>query len=243
MKKIFLIITILIFTMSLNAQNAVDILRKIDKNEVYSTIKYEGEMIITISGKKYVKSFYSYAKGSQNFFTEFTNQDDLGTKYLKKDGTLYVYSDDIEDVMPITGHMLKESMMGSDLSYEDMTQNETLESQYNPNIVEEINLEGQDVWVLELIGKKKTISYPKRKIWVVKSNYTVIKEELYALSGAILKENLVKGWVKIKDRYFPTEIEMKDLLRKNSKTEFVMKNVELDITIPDDMFSMKKLQN
>ncbi|MBP7553492.1 MAG: outer membrane lipoprotein-sorting protein [Spirochaetes bacterium] len=242
MKRIFIILIILAIATLLNAQDPKEILRKIDRNEVYDTIKYEGEMQITISGKKYVKSFYTYAKGSQNFFTEFTNPDDEGTKYLKKDGTLYVYSEDLEDVMPITGHMLKESMMGSDLSYEDMTQNETLESQYDVEITEDTTYEGKEVYVLELTGKKKTVSYPKRKMWVEKTSNLVLKEELFALSGAILKENIVKNWIKIKGRDFPTEIEMKDLLRKNSKTEFKMLNIELDISIPDDMFSIQRLK-
>lgn len=241
MRKLFFILIILAVAVLTNAQDPKEILRKIDRNEVYDTIKYEGEMLITISGKKYTKSFYTYAKGSQNFFTEFTNPDDEGTKYLKKDGTLYVYSDDLEDVMPITGHMLKESMMGSDLSYEDMTQNETLESQYDVKITEDTTYEGKEVYVLELVGKKKTISYPKRKMWVEKTSNLVLKEELFALSGAILKENIVKNWIKIKGRDFPTEIEMKDLLRKNSKTEFKMLNIELDIAISDDMFSINRL--
>jgi hypothetical protein len=34
--------------------------------------------------------------------------------------------------MLISGHMLKESMMGSDMSYEDTINNETLESRYDP---------------------------------------------------------------------------------------------------------------
>ena len=68
---------------------------------------------------------------------EFTNFDDEGTKYLKKDGNLYVYTEELEEVMPITGHMLKESMMGSDMSYEDTVNNDTLSSQYTATIVDE----------------------------------------------------------------------------------------------------------
>ncbi|HOL57925.1 MAG TPA: outer membrane lipoprotein-sorting protein, partial [Spirochaetota bacterium] len=151
-------------------------------------------------------------------------------------------SEDLEDVMQITGHMLKESVMGSDLSYEDMTENNTLSAQYNAKIVEEITYDGKNVWVLELTAKTKNVSYPKRKLWVEKDIYLPLKEELYSLSGAALKENKIIKYEKIKGKNFPVQIETRDLLRKNSKTEFIMKNIDLDVKIPDSVFSLKNLK-
>jgi outer membrane lipoprotein-sorting protein len=243
MKKYLMILIGMIFTsLSFFAAEAIDILRRIDTNEVYSSIKYEGEMTITANGKKFVKSFYAYGQGNKNMFCEFTNSDDAGTKYMKKDGNLFVYSPDSEEVIPITGHMLKESMMGSDMSYEDTINNDTLESQYNVAIIEETQYEGKNVWVIELTGKTRTLSYPKKKMWVDKENFTVWKSEFYALSGVLLKEQHVLEYKKIGERYFPINVEMKDLLRKNSMTVFKMNNVQLDVKIPDNMFSLKNLE-
>ncbi len=242
MKKIIFSLILINFVLAIFSQDANFILKQIDKNQIYDSIKYEGEMIIYISSKKYVKTFKTLARGNKEFFTEFINPDDAGTKYLKLDGTLYVYSEDLEDVMQITGHMLKESVMGSDLSYEDLTENNTLESQYNATIIEETTYEGKNVWVLELIAKKKTVSYPKRKLWVEKEIYLPLKEELYSLSGSVLKESIIKRYEKIKGKNFPVQIETRDLLRKNSKTEFIMKSIELDVKISDSVFSLKNLK-
>jgi outer membrane lipoprotein-sorting protein len=206
-------------------------------------------MNIHISGKIYEKEFYTYAKGRDNFFMIFTNPDDEGTKYLKKDGNLFVYTEDLEEVMPITGHMLRESMMGSDLSYEDTIENETLESQYNAKIIGEekfkssTKFDGRDVWVLELTAKKKTVSYAKRIIWIDKETYAASKIELYSLSGSKLKELLILNAKWIGKRYFTTEFQIRDLLRKNSKTIFKMTKLELDVKIPERMFSLKNLEN
>jgi outer membrane lipoprotein-sorting protein len=241
-KIIFISIVQFIISLSIFSIEAIDILRKIDINEVYASIKYEAEMIVTANGHKFIKSYYGYGQGSKNMFCEFTNPDDAGTKYLRKEGNLYVYSPDSEEVIPITGHMLKESMMGSDMSYEDTLNNDSYESQYNAVIFEEIHYEGKDVWVLELTGKKTTISYPKQKLWVDKSNFTIWKSELFALSGAKLKEHRTIEIKKIGERYFPLIVEMKDLLRKNSLTTLKMNNVELDIKIPDNIFSLKNLE-
>lgn len=250
MKKIFLILFGFVFvsTMSFSIE-AIDIVRKLDNNEVYNTIKYDGGMTIYLGTKKYEKAFYSYARGSKNFYMVFTNPDDQGTKYLKKDGSLYVYTEDLEEVMPITGHMLRESMMGSDLSYEDAVDNDTLESQYNARIIDEnikcnadTKFKDRACWLLELTAKTKTVSYAKRLIWVDKETYAALKAELFALSGAKLKEDLVLDARWIGNRYFTTEFQIRDLLRKDSKTVFKMNKLELDIEIPDRMFSLKNLE-
>jgi outer membrane lipoprotein-sorting protein len=249
MKKILiLILTLCSFSITIFSVDLKEIVAKLDNNEVFKSIKYEGKFIIYNNSKKYEKSFYSYAKGNRDYYMEFTNSGDKGTKYLKYQGTLYVYTDDLENYMAITGHMLKESIMGSDLSYEDAVNNDTLESQYNYKLLEESVFNGETVfkgkpcWVIEFTAKTKTVSYAKRIIWVDKETCAALKEELFALGGATLKENLLLNARWIGDRYFTTELQMRDLLRKNSKTVFTMDKIELDINVPEKYFSLSALK-
>jgi outer membrane lipoprotein-sorting protein len=224
------------------APTAAELLRKVDNNEIYNTIEYEGEMIIEYQGRRYVKVMKAWAKGNTDSFIEFTNPEDRGTKYLKKGGRLYMYSPDNEGVMLISGHMLKESMMGSDMSYEDTINNEGLSGRYDPVLSGSEAWNGRDAWVLELNAKKKTESYPKRKLWIDKETGDLLHYELYALSGAKLKEyNLLKVEI-LAGRRFPVEVELRDLLRRDSKTTFIMKNAVLDKPIPDSVFSQRNLE-
>jgi outer membrane lipoprotein-sorting protein len=224
------------------SQDAMTILNRIDANEVYSSIRYDGQMIIEYSGKRYVKTFTSAAKGNNDTYIEFTNPEDLGTKYLKKEGRLYVYSPDTEEVMLISGHLLKESMMGSDLSYEDTVDNEKLSARFTPVLTSTETLDGRSAYVLDLTAKKKTESYPKQRMWVDTETYSVLKFELYALSGALLKDYKLITSKLIGSRYYPTEFEMRDLLRKGSRTIFKMTNVQMDTVLPDSLFSLRNLE-
>ena len=243
-RKIFLI-TLLVFATAFSfsqTPTAAELLKRIDENEIYSTIEYEGEIIIEYQGRRYVKTMKAWARGNTHSFVEFTNPEDRGTKYLKRDGRLYVYSPDTEGVMLISGHMLKESMMGSDMSYEDTLNNETLSSRYDPVITGSEVVNGQDSWGLELKAKKKTESYPSRKLWIDKTNGDLLHYELFALSGVKLKEYTLLKVEVIGGRRFPVEGEMRDLMRKNSKTTFVMRNVTLDKPIADSVFSQRNLE-
>ncbi len=222
--------------------SAAALLARVDANEVYSSISYEGEMIIEYKGKVFVKKFVAKSRGSDNSFVEFTNPEDRGTKYLKKEGRLYVYSPDAEEVMLISGHMLKESMMGSDLSYEDTIDNQKLSARYDPTLAGVEEREGRRAYVLELAAKKKTESYPRQKLWIDIETGDVLASEQYALSGGKLKEYRLVKAERIGGRRFPVEMEMRDLLRKGSKTTFRMIRVELDAAIPDSVFSMRNLE-
>jgi len=245
LKKILLGAMMLLTAVAVFSQtpSAAELLQKVDNNEIYSTIEYDGEIIIEYQGRRYVKTMKAWARGSAYSFIEFTNPEDKGTKYLKRDGRLYVYSPDTENVMLISGHMLKESMMGSDMSYEDTINNDTLSSRYNPVLVgSEIWNGSRDSWVLELNAKNRTESYPKRKLWIDKETGDLLHYELYALSGVKLKEYTLLKVEVTGGRRFPAEGEMRDLMRRDSKTTFKMNNIILDKPIADSVFSQRNLE-
>ena len=244
MNKKTIIFTLIAAVTFVGAQTptAQELLAKVDNNEIYKTIVYEGDIIIDHNNKRFVKTLKAWARDNSDSFMEFINPEDKGTKYLKKGGRLYVYSPDNEGVMLISGHMLKESMMGSDMSYEDAINNETLASRYDAALSGTEKVKDREALVLDLTAKKKTESYPKRKLWIDKENDDLLRYELYALSGAKLKEyNLIRTEI-INKKRFPVEMEMRDLLRKNSKTTFIMKNVVMDEPIPDAVFSQRNLE-
>ncbi|MDR3170708.1 MAG: outer membrane lipoprotein-sorting protein [Treponema sp.] len=238
------LLTVSALVMPVYAQmpSALELLQRVDNNEVYDTIEYEGEMIIDYQNRRYVKTMKAYARSNNDSFIEFLNPEDRGTKYLKQKGRLYVYSPDTEEVMLISGHMLKESMMGSDLSYEDTIDNEKLSVRYAPVLAGSETYNGRPAWVLYLTAKNlKRESYPKQKLWIDQENGDMLHSELFALSGSKLKESTLIRVETIGGRRFPVELEMRDLLRRGSKTTFVMRNVVLDKPIPDSVFSQRNL--
>ena len=243
MKKIVLAVVLIVMAAGLAfSQTAVEILRRVDNNEVFRTIQYEGEMIIEHNNQRVVRTMNAWARGNDDSFIEFTNREDQGTRYLKTRGRLFVYSPDTEAVMLISGHMLRSSMMGSDLSYEDTLDNIPLSERYAPVILRTETHNGRPAWVLELTANSRTESYPTRRLWIDQENNDLLRQEMFALSGALLKEyNLLRVEV-IGGRRFPVESEFRDLLRRGSRTVFVMRNVILDRPIADSVFSQRNLE-
>lgn len=219
-----------------------EILNAMDKNRDFGTISYAGVMEIRIGSEVRTKSLRVKAVSDQKALVEFTNPEDQGVKYLKLNKELWIYFPSEQDVVKISGHMLKEGMMGSDVSYEDALESDAVRKKYSAAITKEEEFAGKQCWVLQLDATAKDVPYFKRVMWVEKQAFVPLKEEMYAKSGKLLKVSTVLEIKKIGTRDFPVKVEMVNMIRKNSKTVFEMKDVVFDVKLADDIFTMRNLQ-
>jgi outer membrane lipoprotein-sorting protein len=247
MKKTMIFGLVLIFgiTPAFTQQQptAADILDRIDQNMVFDTTYSETDMIITIKNRTIEKSLISYARGNEQSYIEFlTPPRDRGTKILKIGDVIKIYYPSAERVMRLSGHMLRRSMMGSDFSFEDMTERATkLREEYTAEVEGQETLQDRPCYVLVMTSKIEKQTYFTRKAWVDKERFVVLKEDLYARSGKLLKVLTVDGIQTFRSRYYPTRITMTDKLRQNSKTEVVLQKIDFNIPIPPDTFSERHL--
>jgi outer membrane lipoprotein-sorting protein len=220
-----------------------EILKAMDGNRNHKSLTANASMEIHIGDEVRTKSMKiaGLTKGSKSV-VEFTNPEDEGTKYLMLDDNLWIYFPDEDDVVKISGHMLKEGMMGSDVSYEDALEADQLYDKYNITLSGEEEYEGKKCHVIQLDAKVKDAPYYKRKMWVEKGTYTAWKEEMYAKSGRLLKVARSLEVKKIGNRWFPVKSEMENKLRKNSRTIFSMTDIKLDVKLNPRQFTLQYLQ-
>lgn len=238
MKK-FLIIY-MIFPVLLFSITAEEILERVDYNMTPSSIKYDGEMIIHKKNKNFVKKMKIQAVGKDMAFMEFTSPPrDEGTKYLRNGENLWIFLPKADRTIKISGHMLRQNMMGSDISYEDQTDRSHLTDLYTSKILEESDRS----YILELIAREgEDTTYYKRVIEVDRDSYTLITSKMYAMSGKLLKEFYVDDAMWIGDRYYITKFRMEDMIKEDSYTEIILKNIVIDPEIPESVFTLKNLE-
>jgi hypothetical protein len=236
---LFFITTIMHFSFALTPG---EILSAMDKNRDYGTISYAATMEIHVGGEVRTKTMKTTGMGTEKALAEFTNPQDKGTKYLKINKELWIYFPSEQDVVKISGHMLKEGMMGSDVSYEDALEADALHKKYTATLSGDEDFEGHTCYVLTLDAMVKDAPYYKRKMWVDKSLFIQWKEEMYGKSGILLKVSHVLEVKKIGARHFPTKIEMVNKLRKDTKTVFEMTDVVFDVKLDNNVFSLQNLQ-
>lgn len=185
----------------------------------------------------------SWQRGTNEAFTEFLSPPrDKGTKMLKLEDMLWTYSPSTDRTILISGHMLRQSMMGSDLSYEDMMEDPHLPNLYRATVSSEETVNGRPSWILELSAKKEDIAYFSRKIAVDTARFVILREALYAKSGKLLKTMDVREVKKIQNRWAATSILYRDVLKEGEGTEFLLDSLVFDTPIPDYLFSKAALK-
>jgi len=243
MKKTLLLTISFISLTCYSQPDAHELLDKVDKNMSSKNRVFESEM--TIHGRRSSRTITSrsYSVGTKQSFSEYLSPArEQGTKMLKLEKQLWIYSPSTDRIIQISGNMLRQSVMGSDLSYEDMMDDRKLIEIYNAKVTGDETINGRNTYVLELTAKVEDATYYSQKIWVDIERYVPLKEELFAKGGQLLKRITLSDIKQVQGRWFPMSAVYKDVLKEGSGTEFKMTSVKFDQSIPDYIFTKAALK-
>lgn len=98
-----------------------------------------------------------------------------------------------------------------------------------------------EVWSVVLIAKDKTVAVPKRKLWIRKDNYLVLKEEQYSLSDRLLRTIAIPNYQTVSGRFVPAMMLELDDVKVGEKTQITFKDVSV-ARLPDSVFSKSYLE-
>ncbi len=243
MKKITLFALYALLVSGFVSPDADFIMEKVEDNMSSENRIFESTM--TIQGRRSSRTITSrtYSVGTEKSFTEYLSPPrEQGTKMLKLENQLWIYSPSTDRTISISGHLLRQSVMGSDLSYEDMMEDRKLTEVYAAKVIGEEKVRNRNTWVLELTAIVDDIAYHAQKMWIDTERYVPLKQELYAKSGQMLKRTELNNVKKIQGRWFPTRIIYKDMLKNGDGTEFRITSIKFDQDIPEYIFTKAALK-
>ncbi|RKY82335.1 outer membrane lipoprotein-sorting protein [candidate division KSB1 bacterium] len=224
-------------------QDAQNIIKKVEKNR-YSDNKYVVSTMI-IHGRRAVRKIKakSWIKGEEKSFTEYISPArERGTKMLKIKDNLWMYSPSSDRIIRISGNMLRQSLMGSDLTYEDMMEDPVISSHYSSVILGDTIITNRKCWKIKLKARTEDVSYKKRIILVDKERFVILQDERYAKSGTLLRKVSVKKMEFIQGKWIATHIIFKDMLKRGKGTEFIINEIKYNVKIPSYRFSKSSLK-
>ena len=241
-------LTITVFAMTVVTVFAQDmsgdyLLMKVDENIGSDNKITVGEMVIKgRRGTRRIKS-RSWINGMERSFTEYlAPAREQGTKMLKLQDQLWTYSPTTDRTIKISGHMLRQSVMGSDLSYEDLMEDTKLHSLYTALVVGDEVIRERPCWVLALTAKVSDVAYYTRRVWIDKERYVMLREYRYAKSGKLLKTTDVLNVENVENRWVASAVLFKDALKSGEGTEFLLESIEFNAAIPDYIFTKAALK-
>ncbi len=223
--------------------DAQKLLEEIDANLWADTKHIQGRLIIDNGRRVRELKQETWMEGVTKSYSRYLSPArERGTKMLKVKNKLWLYTPQTDRKILISGHLLRQSMMGSDLSYEDMMEDVKVSRAYLATFEGYVEYEGQQTAILTLKARKPNSTYQTRKIWADPVRYVVLKEIRFAKSGKPLKQVKYLDYVPIDDRLFPRQMVFRDLLKTDTKTTYAFDLIEFGVDIPSRYFSQSILK-
>ena len=242
-------ITILFITIISTSypQDGMAIAKMVNERKAPQDIVSKTTMLLTNSkGKTRTSTILSKSinNSSKQILWFLNPADDKGVAFLKiehddKADEMRMWLPAFKKVRRISSSKKGDSFMGSDLSYEDMTNRALNENNYKR--LENDMVDGKECFVLEVVPNAEIKStYSKHITWVEKETLIAIKQESYDLGGNLRKKKVflfktLSGYNVI------SNIFVEDI-QKNHTTKLTMDDIKVDSGLDESLFQEKNLK-
>ena len=221
-------------------QTAEQIIARMEANQEHATSISTGRMVITDRFGERTKTFRSVASDDRTLI-EFTNPEEAGQKILQLAGDIYLFFPEADELIHLQGAARRDSVMGSDFSYEDLAGEGGLLDDYDATLEGTEMVDGHQTLKLHLTARTRDVVYPQQDVWVDTDLYVFRKVVLYSQRGRALKEMQIDRFQEFGDKTVPVHFEMRDLMKRNSVTEFTVTDLQIGVAIDEAQFSLEDL--
>lgn len=251
--KNILLVFILFCLSSLSAQDADAIMKQSYELKEAETMKAEMTMYLRdIRGGKTERRLLMYMRkqshGTDNYLEFLSPANVKGTRFLSlsqgegRDQRMWL--PELGKVRRIAGAGRYKSFMGSDLTYYDMEDRSFEDSVYLLKGEEDVEYlqDGKSIsvpcWIIECIPQTDS-PYASTLVWIGKNDFLVSRSEMYNSRKMLVKSVHIMSVIRQKGVIVP----VKTLIVNASghRTLLLMENVEIDLSLPDDLFSIRYL--
>ncbi len=217
------------------------IVRKLEANQVFDTSTLEARLSVTNRFGVTGNAFRAWARKGGDTLIEITNGPDRGQKVLRQGANVYLYFPEAEDVVWLKGSALKDSMMGSDFSYEDLTKDGSILGRFDATLEGKEVFDGADCYRVRLVAKTRNETYAREDLLVDARDFVTRKALLYSASGKPIRELVAKDVRTVSGKKVPFVTTMRDLLKKDSVTEMTIEAIAIGLPLSDSYFNREEL--
>ncbi|MBN2061911.1 MAG: outer membrane lipoprotein-sorting protein [Deltaproteobacteria bacterium] len=166
-----------------------------------------------------------------------------GTATLKSGNNIYSYLPKTDRTIRLTSGMMMGSWMGSHFTNDDLVKESSMEEDYEPSVTFEGVKDGRNIIEFELIPKPDAaVVWGKISVTVLAEDYIPLIEYFYDEDMNIARTMTFSGVRELAGRPRPTVMRVLPADKPDEYTELNYKEMELDIEISDDFFSIGNLK-
>lgn len=163
---------------------------------------------------------------------------DKGMGYLRDGDNIIMYD---PTSRKFNHTSMKETLSDSKAQNDDFQKQDTLED-YRIVKTQEGMLGQFPVWIIDLQGKHKDVSYDQIRLYIRKDMPLILKQEYLSISGRLMRTMLYPKYAEIaQGKYFPSQILIVDEVNKGERSQINLSEISAE-RLPDKVFTKAFLE-
>jgi outer membrane lipoprotein-sorting protein len=220
------------------------ILDKID--DMFRGESSHGTMTMTIVTANWERSlsleFWSEGK-DKSLIRILAPKKEKGTATLRVDDEIWNYLPKVKRVIKLPSSMMSASWMGSHFSNDDLVKESRMTRDYTFEITFQGTREGQEIIEITCHPKPEAPVVWGKVVQVIrKSDYLPIRSEYFDEDMNLARTLVFEDIGPLGDRTLPKVMTMLPENKPKEKTTMTYHEMDFDITLPSDTFSLRNLQ-
>ncbi len=242
MKRTFSIIIIVSICMcAVFALDPEEIMDRVEELMDFDTCRMSATMVNNDKLGSTSMVFTTYEKGNGDTVLEVTDGPDKGQKILRLSNDIYIYYPDADEIVRLSSSGLKNSFLGSDFSYEDLTGDDDYNSRYDLTLEENEKVDGEECYVILLKAKKSSETYQMQRVYVRISDNLPVQFNMYSKSGKLMKVMTYTDWIDSDGIRFPGHVKVVNSIKKNSYSDISIDEIEFNVSLDEALFDKEEM--
>jgi outer membrane lipoprotein-sorting protein len=167
---------------------------------------------------------------------------ETGMMTLKREKQLWNYLPQAGRVMKLPTGMMGDSWMGSDFTNDDLVKGSSIATDFTAKVEKTVEHEGRKAWFVTLMPKPDAkVVWGKVEMVLDRESCIPLEQRFYDEDGALARRMTYSGIKKVGWRAFPMKLTVIPA-EQGRLTSISYETIELDVDVPDDTFSLRRLQ-
>lgn len=167
---------------------------------------------------------------------------ETGMMTLKREKQLWNYLPQAGRVMKLPSGMMGDSWMGSDFTNDDLVKGSSITTDFTSKVDKTFEHEGRKAWFVTLIPKAEAkVVWGKVEMILDRETCLPLEQRFYDEDNLLARRMTYGEIKKVGWRNFPMKLTIFPA-EKGRQTSLSYESVELDVEVPDDTFSLRRLQ-
>jgi hypothetical protein len=204
------------------------------------------EMTMTIRRSDWQRSFsmQAWTEGDKLSLVRVTEpKRDAGNGTLVRDQSMWTFSPKINRILKVPSSMMNQSWMGSDFSNKDISKSTDIIDQYEHRLLKTETRDNHVQYTIESIPHEAAAVVWGKEILVIRDDFVMLHQEFWDQDNILVKEMNATAIEFMDGRNIASAVRMHKLETPDEWTEMVVKDIDFDIEMNSNQFTLSNLRN